>query len=164
MTGTVTGFSIEKNRDGTKDVVMLQVRFRDPEDIQTVELMTPACDDSIPPIGATVAVLEVSPEYKIAIAQRDEIDRDVDQGGKKIYSQSGDVIRAFIMLMNTGVIQINGDSDFVVGFTALKAGFDQLVSDHNLHVHTETGGTTTAPTVSSTANIDGAKKDDIKLP
>ena len=73
MTGIVTGFEIGKNRNGTKNVVLLQVRLRDKNDIQTVELMTPPGDDSIPPNGAKVAIFQVSPSYKIAIANSDNI-------------------------------------------------------------------------------------------
>ena len=164
MTGIVTGFEIGKNRNGTKNVVLLQVRLRDRKDIQTVELMTPTGDDSIPPLNSRVAILAVSKSYKIAIAQHDNIDPSMDEGEKKIYSQSGDTIQAFINLLNTGIIEINGNSDFAVAFNDLKTGFDQLRSDHNSHIHTETGGVTTVPTVLSTASVDNSKVDEVKLP
>ena len=164
MTGIVTGFEIGKNRNGTKNVVLLQVRLRDKNDIQTVELMTPPGDDSIPPLNSRVAILKISESYKIAIAQHDNIDPSMDEGEKKIYSQSGDTIQAFINLLNNGIIEINGNSDFAVAFNDLKAGYDQLRSDHNSHIHTETGTVTTVPTVLSTASIDNSKVDEVKLP
>jgi len=163
MTGTVTGFEIGKNRNGTKNVVLLQVRLRDAKDIQTIELMTPAGDDSIPVNGSKVAILQVSPAYKIAIAQNDNITSTMGAGEKMIYSQAGDVIKAFIKWLDTGIIELNGNNDFAVRFNALKTGFDLLVTNFNAHVHTETGGTTSTPTVPSTADIDASKVDEVKI-
>ena len=52
-----------------------------------------------------------------------------------------------------------GDSDFMVRFSELKAGFDQLKSDFNTHSHTAHG---TPPTTPSTASVDSCKIDEIK--
>ena len=166
MTGIVTGFTIGKNRNGTKDVVLLQVRLRDSKDIQTIELMTPPGDDSIPPNGAKVAILQVSKSYKIAINQNDDITPTVDQGEKMIYSQDGGAIQAFVKWLKTGIIEIMGNNDFLARFNDLKSGFDNLVSDFNAHTHpgvTVGGGSTSTPTTPSTASIDAAKVDEVKV-
>ncbi|HUX59716.1 MAG TPA: hypothetical protein VMV32_00275 [Ignavibacteriaceae bacterium] len=163
MTGIVTGFEIGKNRNGSKDVVLLQVRLRDAKDIQTIELMTPAGDDSIPVNGSKVAILQVSSSYKIAIAQNDNITPIMGAGEKMIYSQAGDVIKAFTKWLDSGIIELNGNNDFAVQFNALKTGFDLLVTNFNAHVHTETGGTTSAPTIPSTADIDASKVSEVKI-
>ena len=163
MTGIVTGFAVGKNRNGTKNVVLLQVRISDAKDIQTIELMTPAGDDSIPPNGARVSILQVSNSYKIAIAQNDNIDPIMDVGEKMIYSQLNNSITAFIKLFTDGIIHLNGDNDYAVRFNDLKSGFDLLVTNFNSHVHTETGGTTSTPTIPSTADIDAAKVNEVKI-
>lgn len=163
MTGTVTGFYIGKNRNGNKNVVMLQVKLRDLIDIQSIELMTPPGDDSIPPEGAKVTILTVSDNYKIAIAQSDDIAQEMDEGEKKIYSQAAGIQKAFIKLLKDGIIEINGNNDFMARFNELKSGFDQLKSDYNLHKHPETGSTTGVPDIISTASIDAAKVDEVKV-
>jgi hypothetical protein len=58
---------------------------------------------------------------------------DLNPGEKIVFSTSedGSEIKTFIKLLNTGVMDINGDADFLAGFTKLKEGFDQLVSDVN---------------------------------
>ena len=163
MTGTVTGFAIGKNRNGSKNVVLLQVELRDKKDVQTIELFNPAGDDSIPPNNSKVVILKVSENFKIAIANSDNIEPVMGQGEKKIYSQSGNIIKAFINWLNDGILELNGNNDFAVRFNALKTGFDLLVSNFNAHVHTETGGTTSAPTVPSTADIDSSKVNEVKI-
>ncbi len=164
MTGIVTGFKIGKNRNGTKNVVLLQVRLRDIKDIQTIELMTPAGDDSIPPNGSRVSILQVSPSYKIAIAQNDNIIPIMGPGEKMIYSQANNIIEAFIKLLNTGIIELNGNNDFAVRFNSLKSGFDSLVSDFNTHTHpTAPTGPVSTPTVPSTASIDASKVNEVKI-
>ena len=105
----------------------------------------------------------MSENYKIEIAQRDKIESTMDAGENKIYSQSGDAIKAFINWLNTGILELNGNNDFAVRFNALKTGFDLLVTNFNAHVHTETGGTTSAPTVPSTADIDASKVNEVKI-
>ena len=57
-------------------------------------------------------------------------------------------------------IVFNEGTDFLAKFNELKSGFDQLVGDFNAHVHTGTG---VVPTVPSTASIDDAKIDNMKV-
>ena len=166
MTGTVTGFAIGKNRNGSKNVILLQVELSDKKDIQTIELMTPPGDDSIPVNGTKVAILNHPENYKIAIAQRDKIESTMEAGEKKVYSQAGDIIKAFINWLNTGIIELNGNNDFAVRFNALKTGFDTLVSDHNTfltHVHGGSGTPPVPPSTPSTASIDASKVNEVKI-
>jgi len=160
MTGTVTGFYIGKNRNGNKNVIMLQVKLRDDRDIQSIELMTPPGDDSVPPEGAKVTILRVSENYKIAIAQSDDITPEMGEGEKKIYSQAGGAQKAYTKWLDDGIIELNGNNDFAVRFNALKTGFDNLVSDHNTHTHPANGS---PPSVLSTASIDSSKVDEVKI-
>ena len=172
ITGIVTGYEIGPNQNGTKDVVLLQVRITDKDDIQKVELMTNPGNESIPSLGARVTILQAGPSWKIAIAASDNITPDVEAGEKKIYSQENDSIKAFILLLKSGIIHINGDNDFAVRFTALETGFNQLKSDFNgslIHIHsgvTTGGGVSgppTPPTVPSAADISGAKVNEVKI-
>ena len=166
MTGIVTGFKIGKNRNSTKNVVILQVRLRSKNDIQTVQLMNPPGDDSVPPIGSKVVIVKVSENYKIAIAQSDNIEPVVDIGEKMIYSQAGGIIKAFIKFLNDGILEINGNNDFAVRFNALKTGFDTLKSDFNtflVHVHGASGTPPVPPAIPSAASIDSSKVQEVKI-
>ena len=166
MIGTVTGFEIGPNRDGTKDVLKLQVQISDPDDIQTVEYMSSAGDDTIPPIGSIVTILSAGPAWKIAIASNDNIAPSMSEGERKIYSSSGGVIKAFINFLNTGILELNGNSDFAVRFNALETGFNTLRGDHNtflVHVHGASGTPPVPPAVPSTASISAAKVDEVKI-
>lgn len=174
MTGIITGWEVGKNKNSSKNVVLLQVRISDEKDIQTIELMTPAGDDSIPPLGAKVAILTVSNSYKIAIAQSDNIESTMDIGEKKIYSQENGIIKAYANWLKSGIIEINGNADFAVAFNDLKSGFDTLKSDlntfigiFNAHVHVETGASTlptATPGTVTAASIDASKIDTVKVP
>lgn len=163
--GRVTGREIKTNMDGQTAKMMLQVEITDPEDIQTIELMRQAGEDTNPPNDSRVIILSVG-SYRIAVASDDGIVPTMSPGEKKLYSTSAGSIVAFMNLLSTGVIEINGSVDFAVGFNDLKTAFDQLKSDHDTHQHTEfdVGGLTSVPVSPSTADIDPAKVATVKLP
>jgi phage gp45-like len=176
MTGIVRGWEVGKNRNGTKDVLKLQVEVSGPEDIQTVEYMSHAGDDHIPPKGTIVTILAAGSSWKIAVASSDEnnFTAGLAEGERKIYDPTGG--GAFIIFRTDGTIEVNGDADFATAFNDLKAGFDQLVSDvnalvtaYNAHTHVAVTslGTPTPPVptgLSSAATIDAAKVDTVKMP
>lgn len=166
MIGTVKGFQIGPNRDGTQNVLLLQVEMSDPDDIQTVEYYSGAGDDTIPPEGSLVTVLSVGRAWKIAIASNDNIAPSMAEGERKIYSSSGGAIQAFINWLSTGILELNGNSDFAVRFGALETGFNTLRSDHNTfltHVHGASGTPPVPPATPSTASISAAKVDEVKI-
>lgn len=174
-TGKITGSEVKKNRDGVGNRRLLQVEISDPDDIQTVELMASAGEDVNPPVGNRVLILDVGAAYKIAIAADDGIEPSMDEGEKKLYSIDGGAISAFINLLNTGILELNGNADFAVRFNALQTAFDQLVTDfnnlvtvHDTHMHpTAATGSPSLPTITGTASsadMSGAKIDEIKVP
>lgn len=176
-TGIVKGREFRKNRDGNNTRLMMQVQITDADDIQTVELMVPPGVDVNPPDESKVIVIDVSKAYKIAIVADDNIEPSMLEGEKKIYSINAGTIAAFINLLKSGIIEVNGNADFAVRFTALesafnelKGDFNQLITDYNGHGHggVQTGGgtsgVTNTPGTSSSADMSGAKVDTVKLP
>lgn len=161
-TGIVTGWELGQNKNGTKIVVLLQVRITDKQDIQTVEYMNPAGEDSIPPVNSRVLILKVGHAWKIAIAASDSIDADMDEGEKKLYSQASGVITAFIKLLNTGIIELNGNADFAVRYNALNTALQAFITDLNTKLVTAfTGVGGTWPGTSM--DISGAKVEEVKV-
>ncbi len=91
-------------------------------------------------------------------------------GETRIFStnESG-VLQVAIHLKNDGIIEVGGNNDNLVRFTELKAGFEQLKADfntltnqYNLHVHAGTGVPTVSVGTPSTASINTAKIDNLK--
>lgn len=174
-TGIVTGREFKKNRDGENDRLLLQVQITDADDIHTVEYMSPSGEDSNPPDGAKVLIVDAGRAYKIAIAVDDNIQPSMQEGEKKLYSISDGDIAAFINFLQSGIVEINGNSDFAVRYNELEAGFNQLKSDfnsfvttYNSHNHpTAPDGPVSSPSAtgsSSAADISAAKVDEVKLP
>ena len=174
--GIVQGFKVGKNRDGTKDVVLLTVEIYK-DDIQTVELMTHAGDDTIPPNGSKVIVLSVGDAWKIGIATNDGVKSTMKSGEKKLYSSSNGTIKAFINWLSGGNLELNGKNDNAVRFKELESVVNDIRTDHNLlnaafiaHVHPGvTSGpsstlVTTTPGKSSSIDISKGKIDNIKVP
>ncbi len=178
-TGKVTGREVSTNRDGQKTVLNLQVEITSPEDIQTVELMQPAGEDTNPPDGSKVIILSAGSAWKIAVAVDDGIEPEMQPGEKKVYSVSEGAIQAFINFLVSGNIEINGNADFAVRYTkletafnTLKSEFDTLVQTFNTHTHVYnpgpgSGAPTAVPAAlgqPSQADISPAKVDTVKLP
>jgi len=177
MTGTVKGFEVGKNRDGKKDVILLQVEMFDPDNLETVEYMTHAGDDTIPPNGSRVTVLSVGDAWKIGIASNDGIKSTMDKGEKQLYSSANGIIKAFIKFLKDKNIEINGKNDNAVRFKELETVINEIKADHNLSnaafiTHTHPGVTvgqastavTTTPGKSSSIDISKGKIDNIKVP
>lgn len=180
--GIVTGREIKKNRDGDKNVLMLQCTMEEKEDVQSVELITQAGDDTNPPNGSAVMILEAGESYKIGIAVDDGIVPEVDEGDKKLYSIDAGVIKAFIKFLKNGDLELNGNADNAVryskleeAFNQLKGDFDAFVDKYNPHIHVTTAtigasatpgviSATTSQGVKTTADISDAKIDEVLMP
>lgn len=165
--GKVKGSEITTNKDGTFNVRLLQVEITDPDDVQTIEQAIQVNDDTNPPLNSEVLVLSVSPAFKLAIVLNDGIEPTMEPGERKIYSTENGAIKAFVNLLKTGIIEINGDADFAVRYNALQTAFDELKSAFNSHTHpgVESGGSSTgAATPQSSADITASKVDEIKVP
>ena len=175
--GIVTGRELKKNRDSGNDRLLLQVQITDADDIHTVEYMSPPGEDSNPPDGAKVLIVDIGRAYKVAIAVDDNVSPSMAEGEKKLYSISDGAIASFINFLSSGIVEINGNNDFAVRFNEMQAAFDefrddfnQLVTDYTGHKHggVQTGGGVTAvsdtPGTESTADISAAKVEEVKLP
>jgi hypothetical protein len=175
--GTVTGQSIGKNRDGDKDVRLLQVQMIEPDNVEEIQQIEWAGIDSAPINGDEVAIIEISESYKIAIASDGNNAPSVNAGEKKISSRdsNGDIASS-IYLKSDGQMILNGGGDYAVRFNELKTAFNELKSDfntfvttkYNLHNHpTAPVGPVSPPSVtgsSSSADIDPAKSGTIEVP
>lgn len=176
MTGTVKGYEVKKNRNSDQGVLMLQVAISSEDDIQSVEYMTHTGDNSIPVIGSVVTILQAGSSWKIAIASKDTSDFDdtLKEGDRYLYSKDK---ASYIKILSDGTIQINGDVDNAVRYSALETAYNtlktdlnNLISTFNAHVHPFVGvgpgnpGTTSTsatPGTPSTGDISGAKIDEV---
>jgi len=175
MIGIVKGREIKPNKDGTVDRILLQVEFTE-NDVRTIELMPGNGVDFNPVTGSRVFVASDSDSYQLAIASTDDIEPESNTGEYEIYSNDSGTKKAKIKLKTDEEIVINDGTDYAVAFNELKTAFDQLKSDFdnfvntifNLHNHpTAPTGPVSVPSVtgsSSTADIDPAKVDKVRLP
>ena len=162
MIGTVRGFEIGPNRDGTNNVLLLQVEISDPDDIQTVEYFSGAGDDTIPPEGSLVTILSVGRAWKIAIASNDNITPSMSEGERKIYSSDGGSIQAFINWLSGGNLELNGNGNSAVTFAALNTALQTLVTAINATFATKLNGSGSPGTL--TLNISAAEENTVRLP
>jgi hypothetical protein len=177
--GTVLTTTLGVNRDGTTPVRLMHVQFADLADIRTVQLL--AVDDYNPSPNTKVAVYEVEPSWEVGIPLENIGAAALTAAGERVISSDLlGVAKAYAAWRNTGVLELNGATDFAVAFTDLKTAFDQLKTDLNNfitvfngvnpvgHTHTDSvGGTTTAMgafATPSTADMTPAKVATVKLP
>jgi len=160
--GIVRGASLGVGYRGDS-VVLLTVEMDDPSDIQTVEYLFGAGESFLPPLGSEVVVHTVSDEQKIAVGCDMNVVSVVglNPGDRRLFAVSDGATAAMIDLLGTGELVLNGGEGFAVSFEKLKAGFDQLVSDFNAHVHAGSG--TIPPNPSSVASIDDCKVEQVRI-
>lgn len=178
VTGKVLDSEVGPNRDGDTDVRTLTVELADGDDIQTVEYYDCGGRDYLPPDGAEVVIVDISPSYRVAVAVDDRQDSTVAKGEQELYSLdvAGTAKAATIKLTNDAIIEMNGDTDFAVRYSELESAFNQLKQDlnafilvYNTHTHVAPvgGGATGVPSATGTdsaADITGAKVEEIKVP
>lgn len=178
VTGKVLDSEVGPNKDGDSDVRMLKVELADGDDVQTVEYYDTGGRDYLPPDGAEIVIVDISPAYRVAVAVDDRQDPAVAKGEQELYSldSTGETKAAKIKLSNDGEIIANDGEDFAVRYSELEIAFNQLRSDlnafigvYNAHTHVAPagGGATGAPSapgVDSAADVSGAKIEEIKVP
>jgi len=188
MIALVKGFEIKKNRDGDKNVLLLQSEITDPEDIQTIEAFRGVGEDYNPPKGSRIIYLAAGNAYKIAVALDDGIEPDesIEEGERELYSSAVEadalVRKAKHRFKKNGKHIFNDGEDDAVRYSVLEEAFNELLDSHNAlvdfvnqkliaHTHTApTGGTSpplppiTTPANRSLADISDAKVEDIKVP
>ncbi len=160
--GTVRGREIRKNRNGSADVLLLQVEISDADDIQTVELMTQAGDEYSPVDGSRVLLVQLGPAWVVAVTADDLIPPEIAAGERRTYSQDGGTRKASIYWRTSGQLELNGIGDFAVKFNALETAFNQLKDDFDNH-DGHFSPTNSKP-AASTADISPAKVDTVELP
>ena len=167
--GTVTGYQTGDFLN-IKNVQVLQVTVEGEPDATPALLINPAMDESAPKNGDRVLILRLG-NFAIAIGGIDGIAPETAQGEKRLYSRDGNGdIAAFLFLLSSGIMQLNGTGDFLARFNELESGFNTLRDNLNSAVFTvqvvpATGtGATTGIVTPSTASISSAKIEEIEVP
>lgn len=160
--GTVTGQEIRKNRDGGVDVRLLQVQLSNASDIQTVQYLPMAGDDSPPQIGDLVAVMPIGPAFMVALGIQDSVVPSMTAGEHKIYSRDGaGNIAAFINLLAGGDLELNGNANTAIRFTPLDTALQLLVTAINAALATKADASGAAGAL--TLDISASESPTVKL-
>jgi hypothetical protein len=179
MIGVITGRRVGKNRDGDKDVLILQVELLQGEDTRSIELFTDS--DFNPANGTRICVIDASSSYQIGTCVSDGLTPEVDPGEKEIYSTDNPVTqkKARAKFGTDGIITLNKGTDFAVRyskleseFNKLKTSFNNLLTEYKLHTHpyvdTPIGPSTTSPyastQIANASDITLTKVDTVMLP
>jgi phage gp45-like len=166
QTGIIKGRETKSNRDGARDVLLLQVELTDKNDVQTVELMQGSGDQYNPENGSKVLVVSDGSAYKIAIAVDDMTAIALEVGERAIRSVLGGEVKSSVLCKTDGNVVINEGDDFAIQFSALKDIIDALVIELDNHIHTapSSGGPTTKPLAPFNFDMTPAKIEKVRLP
>jgi len=139
---------------------IIKIKGMGKSDIQTCEEASPFGVDSNP-IKDMIAVYsktgEMGSTVIVGYLNKNQL---ADVGENRLYSTDADGLEQnYIWLKNDGDIEIGGSSDNMVRFSVLEAAFNQFKQEFNAHVHPSNGA---PPTIPSTADISGAKINEIK--
>jgi len=164
--GTVTNNETKKNRDSDENQRVLACEITSSDDVQSIELSNTSGEDTNPLAGDTVLVIPIEDAYKMGILIDDGIapEDDLDKGEKELYSRSDEVTKAATLrFRKNGELVLNKGIDYAVKFNELKTAFNQLQNDFDVHIHPEGSPNTGAPTNPSSADIDPAKVEKVRL-
>lgn len=155
-------------------------------DVQEVQQALPYGLDSNPVKDMIALHAETGQVGKSAVIGYLNLNAVAEVGGTRMYSTDEDgAVQFAIYLRADGTAEVGGDTDFMVRYSELESAFNELKSDFNdfvtkhnqllteykVHVHpgvtsgsSSTGATvsTQTPASSTTADISGAKIEEIK--
>lgn len=131
MIGVVTGRRISKNRDGDKNVLILQVSLIENEDTRSIEIFSSS--DFNPANGTRVYICNVSDSYQVAVATSDGLTPECEPGEVEIYSTDNPVTakQARIYLNKDGEIILNQGTKSAVNYVDLNTQLQLLVTAIN---------------------------------
>lgn len=114
-TGIVTGRTEARNRGGVVVARLLQVMVSDEADVQTVQLVGQAGEESNPPNGSLVLLLGAGKAMQLSAGVADGIEPIMAVGGKRIYStdETGAVVKGLVRLNPDGDILVQNDNTSV---------------------------------------------------
>lgn len=163
--GTITGYEKSGTLLGLENIQIVQTIIEDDIDATPAILVNPSGDESAPQEGDRVTILKIG-NFSLAIGGLDSVIPEADQGEKKLYSKdSSGEIAAFIFLLSSGQMQLNGSGDFAVRFSALETMVSTLNTKFDAHIHPDpSSGSTGPPTVPLSLDISGAKIESIEVP
>ena len=147
-------------------------------DVQTADQISPFGIDSNP-LKDMIAI------YSPTISKGDTVilgyinrNQLAGIGETRLFSEDGNGdLSTYLWLRNNGIIEVGGDTDFMVRYSELETAFNQLKDDFDNHVHdgviiSVSGGSgapavgvtgnSGSPTATTSADISGAKINEIK--
>ena len=168
MLGTIKSSEIRNNRDSKKLVRIVSSEITGPDDIQSIELMTPMGEDFNPEAEDVVLIFRISEAYKMGLLIDDQVAPDftILKGEKEFYSKLGSTKRAKLKLNLNSEVVFNDGINSAVQFEALKTKFDSLQAELRAHIHpgvTVGAGSTAASTTLFDADISAAEVEKVKL-
>ena len=161
--GIITGRTIEKNRDGDKDRIILQVEII-ADDVRPVELISQAGEDTNPANGCRVLVSETDKSYSVGVAVTDDLAPEVDAGEKEIYSTDSPATQKLARLKfnkNSELI-VNEGTKSAVSHAELNTALQSLVTAINAVLATKFDAGGTPGTL--TLDISTSEVTKVKLP
>jgi hypothetical protein len=147
--GRVISSTIEKNRDGEGNVLMLKVEISDPDDLQEVELFRQPGIDARPNADASLLIDDLGDAWQVAMAADDNIEPSVDAGEIAIYASDGTAKISQVYCKQDGTVEVGlTNFQFVALAELVKTEINRVIAAFNLHTHaTAALGPPTPPTV-----------------
>lgn len=156
LIGDILSSLIGKNRNASTNSILLQVIVTDPKDIQTIQMVSQAGEDTNPPPFSTAFLIPFGSSNLVCIGSDDGLTPDVEPGEKEFYGVAS-VVEDGKLVSRTKLVRLKffkeNTIDFKNEFETLSGLLgDTLTEMKNL---TTTGtATNQAIDVASKARID----------
>jgi len=135
-------------------------------DVQTSKQVSPYGFDSNPIKNMVAIHSDTGERGKTIIVGYINKNQITEKGESRIFStDENGLLKTAIHLKNDGTIEVGGNSDFMVRYSALETAFNELQQKFNTHTHagvTAGVGVTAIPSALSTGDITASKIEEIK--
>lgn len=103
------------------------------KDVQQIHVVAPFGDDSNPPKDVRAIYQETGIKGQAVLVGYINTNQSANEGERRLFSvdPSTGEEKTYIHLKNDGVVELNGDSDHVVGYSQTQKSIDEIKNDIN---------------------------------
>lgn len=137
---TINSSSIGINADDDETTQLLECQLLEDNDVQTIEELHIPNFQYNPPLLSRAFFSAAWEELKVLVGINDRIQKyQLSPGEFVLYSSDSGTMKAKIVGLLSGNLQLNGSGNFAVKYNELMIAFNELQTAYNAHNHGGSG-------------------------
>lgn len=126
--GIIVGVSVGAGYRHGKQVILVDCMIDDPADVQTIEYLFPSGVQSVPQVGESVLIHDVSSEYRVASSTNTGVIVVSEAGESAIFAVDGSTVKGSVKALKNGEIVVNDGTGYGTEWGVLNSEWAKLIT------------------------------------